>query len=104
MWIGSCQFNQTQIMNILNGKKPNGANASSDDISMTLAQTLIAAKLSIAAGADVADIETSVTAADEFLLYDNPPGSRPQGKNADLARKLNNHLYDYIQGCTYCQP
>jgi hypothetical protein len=71
---------------------------------MDLAQNLIAVKLSIAAGSDEADIETTVIAADEFLLYDYPPGTKPQGKSADLARKLKNQLYEYLQDCKYCQP
>jgi hypothetical protein len=91
-------------MNLLNGKLPNGGKATGNDLTIDLAQNLIATKLSIAAGTDIADIETSVVAADEFLLYDYPPGTKPQGKGADLARKLKNQLYSYLQDCDYCQP
>jgi hypothetical protein len=44
-----------------------------------LAQNLIAVKISLAAGSDVADVEPSVVASDEFLLYDYPPASKPRG-------------------------
>jgi hypothetical protein len=103
MWIGTSVLNKTALMNILNGKLPNGAKANCNDLTIDLAQNLIAAKLNIAAGSDVADIATSIVAADEFLLYDYPPGTKPQGKGADLARNLKNQLYDYVQDCTYCQ-
>jgi hypothetical protein len=104
MWVGADVLDKTAMINILNGKLPNGENAGNNDLTIDLAQNLIAAKLSIAAGTDVADIGMIVLAADEFLLYDYPPGSRPRGKGADLARKLKNQLYDYLQDCHYCQP
>jgi len=104
MWIGTSVLNKTALMNLLNGKLPNGGKATGNDLTIDLAQNLIATKLSIAAGTDIADIETSVVAADEFLLYDYPPGTKPQGKGADLARKLKNQLYSYLQDCDYCQP
>ena len=48
--------------------------------------------------------DAAVVASDEFFLYDYPPGSKPKGKGADLARQLKNQLYDYLQDCHYCQP
>jgi hypothetical protein len=104
MWIGTSILDKTSLMNILKGKLPNGTKPCNGDLTMDLAQNLIAVKLSIAAGSDIADIGTSIVAADEFLLYDYPPGSKPQGKGADLARKLKNQLYGYLKDCDYCQP
>jgi len=104
MWIGADTLNKTALMNILNGKLPNGSAAPRNDVTMEMAQNLIAAKLSIAAGSDVADISPAVIASDEFFLYDYPPGSRPQGKGMELARKLKNQLHEYLQDCKYCQP
>ena len=50
------------------------------------------------------DIQTSlVVAADEFLLYDYPPGSNPKGKGKELARQLKNTLEQYVLDNTYCQ-
>jgi hypothetical protein len=73
-------------------------------MTVELAQYLIAVKLSIANGSDAADIEPTVIATDEFLLYDYPPGSTPRGKGKELARKLKNQLYEYLDDRSYCQP
>jgi hypothetical protein len=47
---------------------------------------------------------STIIASDEFLLYDYPPGNKPQGKGAELARKLKNQLYEYLKDCSYRQP
>lgn len=104
MWVGADLLNKTQLMNLLNGKLANGSYTYCYDITVELAQYLIAVKLSIAAGSDATDIETTVIAADEFLLYDYPPGTKPMGAGLELAKKLKNQLYMYLYDRSYCQP
>ena len=103
MYIGADILNKQQLMNILNGKLPNGAKPRPNDITVDLAQYLIAVKLSIANGSDTQDIEPVIIAADEFLLYDYPPGSSPTGRGKELARELKNKLYDYLRDRNFCQ-
>jgi hypothetical protein len=103
MWVGADELAKIQLMNILNGKLPNGGKAKSGDVSLELAQYLIAVKLSIAAGSDMKDIEPVVVGADEFLLYDYPPGCSPSGKGAQLAKDMKNKLVDWLKDCSYCE-
>jgi len=103
MWIGSDILDKPVLLNILNNMKVDGSPASSRDMSMKLAKFLIATKLNLAAGTAPKDIDPVVIAADEFLLYDYPPGSCPKGKGKGLARQLKNTLEEYILDQSYCQ-
>ena len=103
MWIGSDILEKPVLLNILNNMKLDGSPAKSRDMSMKLAKFLIAVKLNLAAGSAPKDIESVVVAADEFLLYDYPPGSCPKGSSKELARQLKNTLEEYIQDTSYCQ-
>ncbi len=103
MWVGADLLTKTQAMNILSGKMADGSNASRCDMSIKLAQYLVAVKLSLAAGSDAKDINPVVVASDEFLLYDYPPGSNPRGKGKYLARQLKNTLEEFIKDQSYCQ-
>lgn len=102
MWLGEFWFEKAELMNLLNGKLADGSDASCRDVTVQLAKNLIAAKLSLAAGAAPKDIETVIIAADEFFLFDNPPGSRPRGATRELARELKNKLYQYVSDDSYC--
>ena len=103
MWIGADILEKPALLNILNNCKVDGAPANSDDMSMKLAKFLIAVKLNLAAGSDPMDIGAVVVAADEFLLYDYPPGVCPKGKSKELSRQLKNTLEQYINDAEHCQ-
>lgn len=104
MWIGADYLEQSILLNILNGMKVDGSPANCHDMSIKLAKFLIAVKLNLAMGCDAKDINPVVVAADEFLLYDYPPGSNPRGKGKELARQLKNTLEEYILDNSYCNP
>jgi len=91
--IGSANYNSTQLMNLLRGKKPNGQSAGSD-VSVLLAKQLIAVEFNLLNGAPPDGIESLAEDAHEFL-QSYPPGSCPTGWARNYANWLICQLEDY---------
>lgn len=72
------------------------------DMSIALAQQLIAAKLNVAIGNDASCIAATIAAADAWLAA-NPVGSKPKGAAKNQAEDLKDRLDDYNNG-RLCAP
>ncbi|MEP0843241.1 MAG: carboxypeptidase regulatory-like domain-containing protein [Phycisphaerae bacterium] len=104
--IGGVNYNQTQLLNLLNDLPPNGGSNSSSDPSIRLAKFVVATLLSLNSGAAAPPaVLTALADADAFLAS-NPPGSNPQGSAAGTANALKDVLDAYLNsgenGCDDC--
>ncbi|MCK6456589.1 MAG: hypothetical protein L6Q92_08685 [Phycisphaerae bacterium] len=96
--VGAIVYNDTKLMNLLRGYKPNGAPANSD-VSVVLAKFVVATKFNLLNGSDPQDIEAVVEAADQ-LLSTYPPGSNPRG----AIRQEMNMLKDLLDAYANSSP
>ena len=95
--IGGETYDRGELLLLLWGRTPDGERAS-NDLSVQLARVLIAAKLSLLAGADPDDIVEIIVLADAFLAA-NPPGSDPDDPEAEA---LKDTLDAYVNSCGPC--
>jgi len=100
LMIGGVDYDKQELMSFLNTCTPDGEHAAWD-MSVKLAKFLVAAKLSLLAGAAPGDIEDVVAEADA-LLADWPPGSCPSEEIADEAERLKDLLDHYLNNCPAC--
>ena len=96
--IGCINYNKWQLLNLLNDKTPGGCYKPTD-MSVKLAKFLVAAKLSLAAGAESCnDIDDVIKKADAFLKC-YPPGSNPCGYAYWYAECLKDKIDRWLNHC-----
>ena len=84
--IGGVTYNQSQLLAHLS--------STSSDASRLLIKQLVGTMLNIAKGSDPGPIQSTVKAANAFLVT-FPPGSNPKGANRDYALSLKDALDKY---------
>ena len=99
--IGGVQYNQTQLRRILNGRFPDNSPGGAD-LTLSLAQDLIAAKLSLADGAVGSDDLAELIALADSFLAALPLGTPLAADQADVAMGMEDGLEDYLDTRTGC--
>lgn len=92
--IGGVEYNKQELINLLNTKTPDGQKAA-DDMSVKLAKFIVAAKLSILAGADPLEIVPTVIDGDAFLASFGI-GNNPQGEDYELSLALKDLIDEWL--------
>lgn len=102
--IGGVTYDRNQLLNMLNGKMPDGSPAGTDP-NVKLARFVITVKLSLLAGASPAgDIIAKLAEADAYLAK-NPPGSDIYGCNdAGTALMLKDWLKYWTEEAECTSP